>query len=794
MKTDRTSIISLILAPSHAAARPFLKKLARELEEKGGKLTPKWDPKIVKALASRAKTAGQRAAVSAIRSIYHLIPASAEHADELLARLQKEDRGLVIDAHRLPQLSSPAYVGAFEPASIVTPEFMGSAQSHLDPAPAGINARYAWQFAGAGGENVHVYVMEGAWSRVHPELASLQIYDIDQATPANAAAGILPLAATNFAPPASSAADRDHGAKVLSLLFAEDAKPAERFSETSFATDSFTSGVVGLVPYASKIAIGTVHDTSQSTVNGNTMSRAIAAAIHSAATNPTVLLVERQIAGATKAQLGSAWDTVIKPAPSRVPFDSTLDSYTDFVCAVEFGVHVIMPMANGSDQTLDGAAYALDKVYGALRAQYTAAFGSDPINAQPIRVAAATRVGAEWKFNDPGSPTDTNYAEHADCFGPVLVTCCDQASTISFGQTSAASAIIAGAAACILGRAHAKGVTISPNELRTTFRLAANGQTVVDALPAQVVPNLQQIFYSKFRDYRPDLYFRKKSKLERWSPDIIIYPKVITGGAVPSTKLLNQLYGEGSGRENDVIGPRYIIPGATYAVCARVRNRGASAARNPLFRFFSAPHAPAGASSPWSYVGSSWLPMVKTGRVAQVSPAVLWTAPSRAGHASFVAEVTCGGDNAQPDRTSVSTWPSLVQLALAGDNLAFRSAPYVFMFRRNNYFVGESWINVFSYLSRAPLVFEVETNVPKGSLISVLTAGESEEKWVPIDLQGGRARLADRVLADDEQLQLQLRVEIPADASKEEYSLAFLQKLEGVEVGRADLIFLDPGA
>lgn len=794
MKAARIPAITLVISSDAPGARAFLKRLSEELRSQGGELKPRWHPQIVKVLEARAKTAGQRAAVRAVRSIYQALPATAEQAKELLARLQRDDSGVLADVHLTPAHGRPSYVGAFEPASIVTPEFVGQRQFHLDPAPVGINARYAWQFAGADGAKTHLYVMEGGWSRYHPEIASLPLRDIDKATAADAAAGILPLASTFVEPATGTSEDHDHGAKTLSILVAQDIKPAERFSEEGFDIESHTTGLVGLVPNVARIAIGTQHDADLSTVGTEVMARAIAAAIHSAIANPTVLLVEREIVGASKESLGEAWDEVVKPAPFKVPYDSTFASYIGFILAIEFGVHVVMPMGNGEDQTLDGAQYALDKVYAKLRALYLAEYGFDPVNSQPIRVAAATRVGTEWKFNDPVMGTGTNYALVADCFGPVLVTCADQSATATFGQTSAASAVIAGAAASILGRARAKGVSVTPDELRMTFRLASNGQAVVDALPAQVIPDLRQIFYSKFRDYRPDLYFRKKSKLERWSPDLIIYPKRIIGGAIPSTRLLNQLYGEGSGRENDVIGPRFIIPGATYAIAARVRNRGASVARNPLFRFFSGPLAPARPSSTWNYLGSSWLSSVKTGRVAQVSPAVLWTAPSRGG-AAFVAEVTCGGDNAQPDRTSVSTWPALVQLASRGDNLAFRGVPYVFGFWRDNYFVRESWIDIFRFPPRGPRVFELETDVPKGSLISLSIAGESgEEKWTSLSLEGGRARLEDPALGGDGDLQLQLRVEIPIEASKKEYSLAFSQKLDGVEVARADLIFSDPEA
>src|SRR5204863_5762075 len=126
-------------------------KLREGLSAKGGKVLPKWEPVLIDGLRRRARTATKKACVEALRSTHYLFPSTIEHARELVDRLKHEDTNAVLDIHEMPRLSGPSHVGAMQAASIVTPEFPGSRQFHLDPAPNGINTRYAWQFTGGAG-------------------------------------------------------------------------------------------------------------------------------------------------------------------------------------------------------------------------------------------------------------------------------------------------------------------------------------------------------------------------------------------------------------------------------------------------------------------------------------------------------------------------------------------------------------------------------------------------------------------------------------------------------------------
>jgi hypothetical protein len=196
-------------------------------------------------------------------------------------------------------------------------------------------------------------------------------------------------------------------------------------------------------------------------------------------------------------------------------------------------------------------------------------------------------------------------------------------------------------------------------------------------------------------------------------------------------------------------------------------------------------------------VGSSWLFNVRTGNVAVVSPAIVWTAVED-GCASFVAEVTCGGDNPEPNRKSVSTWGDLASLALRNDNMAYRSDCFVSTSIRDKFFVGEGRIRIFGpFPPPGPFALELESDVPSGSSISMLeppnTAEQKKEgTWTPITLNGGRANLDGAASRLDLEHQLRFRVEIPVDAMKGEYSLALLQKSGASDVVRSSLIFFDP--
>lgn len=72
-----------------------------------------------------------------------------------------------VDSSKLPQdnvISTPSvgYLGNFLPY-----------QGYLNPAPQGIDAKYAWTIRGGHGKSIKVVDVEGAWNRSHDDLPSM---------------------------------------------------------------------------------------------------------------------------------------------------------------------------------------------------------------------------------------------------------------------------------------------------------------------------------------------------------------------------------------------------------------------------------------------------------------------------------------------------------------------------------------------------------------------------------------------------------------------------------------------
>ena len=70
-----------------------------------------------------------------------------------------------------PQFSDAPPVAPSAPA--MTPDFTAD-QSYLDPAPGGVDARYAWTIPGGTGTGVNSVDVEGAWNFAHEDLLANQ--------------------------------------------------------------------------------------------------------------------------------------------------------------------------------------------------------------------------------------------------------------------------------------------------------------------------------------------------------------------------------------------------------------------------------------------------------------------------------------------------------------------------------------------------------------------------------------------------------------------------------------------
>ncbi len=124
-------------------------------------------------------------------SVYYCVQAPDEKLDELAARLIEQDvieAAYVKPAAELPtmtldmaqeQLHDDTSMGIndmtplVEEAPAVTPNFVNR-QGYLNPAPEGIDARYAWTFNGGTGADINIIDLEWGWNFNHEDLRNMQ--------------------------------------------------------------------------------------------------------------------------------------------------------------------------------------------------------------------------------------------------------------------------------------------------------------------------------------------------------------------------------------------------------------------------------------------------------------------------------------------------------------------------------------------------------------------------------------------------------------------------------------------
>lgn len=104
---------------------------------------------------------------------YFVATAAPEDADAVVHEVASIPH--VETAYAKPQAQNPLAPGAGPAASEAAasartiPDFSGR-QGYLDPAPGGVDARFAWQFKGGDGAGVNIVDVEGGWQLSHVDL------------------------------------------------------------------------------------------------------------------------------------------------------------------------------------------------------------------------------------------------------------------------------------------------------------------------------------------------------------------------------------------------------------------------------------------------------------------------------------------------------------------------------------------------------------------------------------------------------------------------------------------------
>lgn len=395
----------------------------------------------------RHKYASPEAAPSAALQMdrfYH-VSAPDEQLEDLHGRLLKH--ALVEAVYIKPPTHFAVLMNRMAPspyaAPSITPDFTGR-QGYLDPAPGGVDARYAWTVNGGDGSGINVIDIEGEWQFTHEDLQ-------------NHKGGVV--AGT----PPDDPGWRNHGTAVIGTISA----------------DANGFGVTGIAPGVSLRAMSIFPDSFGSS-----------SAIQQAAdllTPGDIILIELH-----------------RPGP-RYNFEQRDDQagfipvewWPDDLAAIQYatakGVIVVEAGGNGAEN-LDDPIY--DQNPPAPAGPFPATWNNPYRRAAADSGAIVVGAGAppegthtkEWG-TDRSRLDFSNYGSLVDCQGwGREVTSCgygdlqggvteDSWYTDQFSGTSSASPIIVGSLACVQGALKAAALPLlNPQTARTVLRSSGSAQ------------------------------------------------------------------------------------------------------------------------------------------------------------------------------------------------------------------------------------------------------------------------------------------------------------------------------
>jgi subtilisin family serine protease len=311
------------------------------------------------------------------------------------------------------------------------PKELEAFQGYLDPAPEGMDIRYAWTLPGGRGENVRIVDIEFNWNLKHNDLVAA----VTDAFIVVKGRDELPELNVN------------HGTAVLGQLVA--------------AADD-----VGVTGIAHRAKIGMISPL----VEGNTprVGDAIDKAVRRLDPGDVILLEQQSVAG-------PKFD--ITNGRGLLPIEFEPDVFNAIKAATQKGIIVIEPSGNGF-QNLD------DPIYNG-------AFDRGKRDSGAIMVGAGmSPPGIYGPGPDRQRVEESNYGSRVDVQGwGRFVTTCGYGDlrreqgennwyTTVFGGTSSASAMVAGAAAVLQSIVKERGLApLSPAQLRRLLASTGSPQT-----------------------------------------------------------------------------------------------------------------------------------------------------------------------------------------------------------------------------------------------------------------------------------------------------------------------------
>jgi hypothetical protein len=353
-------------------------------------------------------------------------------------------------------------------------------------------------------------------------------------------------------------------------------------------------------------------------------------------------------------------------------------------------VTVIEATGNGEDTDAKGNAGT-----GDLDAQFPEL---DPtragfVDSGAILVAAATS-------GDPHKLlSDSRYGRRVDCYAwgenvatldipgtpPIGAVPLSTATVANYSGSSAATAIIAGAALVVQGMFLARfGFPASPAYIRDLLRDRTPGQNIDSADGYAndrigVMPDLPTIA-NVLQAAAPDVYLRDNpadvglphNGPVSNSPDIIVRRSPV---ANPTAA-----FGPGSGHENDDALSELVRAGQDQSVYVRLINRGPIPAGPVNVNVYWSEPATLVTPQYWHHVGANpsvpsvVVPNVPADGLIKVSDEIVWRAADipASGHYCFVALADTAGDPS-PDPSLLSTWDTFLRFVMDNNNVTWRN-------------------------------------------------------------------------------------------------------------------------
>jgi serine protease len=338
-------------------------------------------------------------------------------------------------------------------------------------------------------------------------------------------------------------------------------------------------------------------------------------------------------------------------------------------------VETVFPPVSGAPAEIFDHVYEAIRLATALGLTVVEAAGNGPVNLDTFthggddilnpaslqfRDSGAIIVGAASSTCPHSRTPSSSYGARVDCYawGENVNTCTSDAGgtavnwyTSGFAGTSAAAAMVAGAALAIQGITHANlHFRYGPAMLRNILREPATG--TASANPAAdrigVMPNLRAIIETVLDVGAPDVYLRDNpgdigdphSGPVSWSPDIIVRQSPVADAQAE--------YGEGSGTENSTTLSYEVDASQNNYIYVRVRNRGHIAAVNATVTVYWSDVATLITPDMWNMIGQTVIPNVPTGEVLTVAGPIVWLQADipASGHYCFVGLVDTAGDPA----------------------------------------------------------------------------------------------------------------------------------------------------